>query len=117
MKLYPETFTSTTVEDIKTAAAGAQESYKINFNLGRGTYVTHQGLTFFCMADSDRVYATRNTEIVKELKKVGHQTMKLDGTELDTPLANADMLEVKKKNAISWKFFEFKRECNYQCKS
>ena len=92
---YPETFCSTNIEDIKIAQAGSvQDSYKSNFMLHSGTYVTHQGVTIFRLnkpnGRGQDVILTKNPMILDELQKAGYSTMKInDGAaEAGTPLAH-----------------------------
>ena len=96
---YPETFCSTSIEDIKIAMTGGQrESHTSDFTLFPQTYVTHQGVTIFCLAKPNGrgqdVLITQNPLIVKTLEKAGYSTMKSFGpsgertVEAGTPLAN-----------------------------
>lgn len=97
IKSYPETFCSTTIEDIKTALADSlRDNYKVNFNLTPKTYVTHQGMAiFYTTGASGRPYLARNPLIIEELKKAEYSVMTIrdpagDGgvVEQGTPFAN-----------------------------
>lgn len=96
---HPETFCSTSIEDIKVASAdNVNDSYKIRFNLHPRTYVTHQGMTIFMLGKPNgmgqETFITRNPLIVDKLKNAGYSTMKVDDqgngkmTEAGTPFAN-----------------------------